>query len=117
MDITFGQQGRLGLTHSATLMQPPTRSEQSWGIMLLDCVRGLLRMQDVEYIYAEIHRLSEFMHILVISSEYRATQMIELSIEEMIRVQEQPKVVSSDRSRIPLPVFEIEYCSRFVDFT
>ena len=43
--------------------------------------------------------------------------MIELSLEEMIRVQEQPKVVGSDRSKIPLPVFEIEYYSRFVDFT
>ena len=85
--------------------------------MLLDCATGLMRMQNVEYICAEIHRLSEFMHLLVISSEYRATRMIELSLEEMIRVQEQPRVVSSDRSIIPLPVFEIEYYNIFVDFT
>ena len=35
----------------------------------------------------------------------------------MIKVHEQPRVVTSDRSRIPLPVFEIEYYNRFVDFT
>ena len=56
------------------------------GDHVIRCIRGLLRMQDVEYIYAEIHRLSEFMHLLAISSEYRETQMIELSLEEMIRV-------------------------------
>ena len=74
-------------------------------------------MQDIEYIYAELHWLSEFMHLLVISSEYRATQMTELSLGEMMRVHEQPRVVTSDRSRTPLPIFEIEYYSRFVDFT
>ena len=43
--------------------------------------------------------------------------MIELSLKEMIRVHEQPRIVASDQSRIPLLVFEIECYNRFVDFT
>ena len=53
----------------------------------------------------------------MISSEYKETQMIELSLKETIRVHEHPIIVTSDRSIIPLLVFEIEYYNRFVDFT
>ena len=105
ISITFGPQGRQGPTHSTTLMQSSTISEQPWGSILLDCITDLLKMQGIEYMCAEIHRLSEFMHILVISLEYRATSVIELSFEEMIRVHDQPIVVTSDQSRLPFLVF------------
>ena len=84
--------------------------------MLLDYITGLLRMQGVGYKFAEILQLSEFMQLPVISSEYMATRVIEVSLEKMIRVHEQPRFVTSDRRRHLLLVIEIEYDNKFVDF-
>ena len=84
---------------------------------MLDCITILIRMQGLEYICVEILQLSEFMHVSVISLEYRETWVIELSLEEIIRVDEMPRVIINYWSRLPLLVFEIEYASRFADLT
>jgi hypothetical protein len=62
---------------------------------------------------------SEFTHFLVISSEHEAAQVTEPSSGEMFRVHEQPRVISSDRDRLPSLIFVIEYGSGFAgrDFT
>jgi hypothetical protein len=55
----------------------------------------------------------------VISSEHGATQVTELSSGEMSRVHEKPRVISSDRDKLPFLTSEIEYGSGFAghDFT
>ena len=57
------------------------------------------------------------MHVLVISPGYRETLVIDLSIKEMIRVHEQPEVITNYRSILLLFIFESEYDNRFANFS
>jgi hypothetical protein len=56
--------------------------------MWTDCITGLLRVQ---WTYSMSVVIDQFTHFLVISSEYGAVQVTELSSGEMSRVHEHPK--------------------------
>ena len=101
VDVRSGQQSSSRPTNSTTLMQTSTISEQTWGSRLLDCITVLLRMQGTEYICAYIHELLDFMHVLVISSEYKVVWVIDMSLEGIIRVHKQHRFITSDWGRLP----------------
>jgi hypothetical protein len=115
-ECTTCQQSRSGHTHPTGLMQSLAISGREWESMLTDCITGLPRVQWEDSMYATI---DQFTHFPVISSEYGATQVTELSSGEMFRVHEQLRVIASDRDKLPFPIFEIEYGSGFAgrDFT
>jgi hypothetical protein len=91
------QQSRSGHTHPTGLMQSFPISGPRWEGMLLDCITGLPRVQSTDCMCAGIDQLSEFTHFLVISSEYGETWVTKLSLGEMFRVHEQPRVIVSDQ--------------------
>jgi len=64
--------------------------------MFLDCITSLLRVHNVDCTCVGIDQLSDFTHFQVISSEYGATWVTKLSLGEMFRIHEQPKVIVSD---------------------
>jgi hypothetical protein len=51
--------------------------------------------------------IDQFTHFPMVSSEYRETQVIELSSGDMFRVHEQPRVTTSDCDKLLLMIFEI----------
>jgi hypothetical protein len=61
--------------------------------MWIDCTTDLPRIQWTGSVSPVI---DQFTHFPVVSSEYGATQMTNLSRERISRVHEQPRVISSD---------------------
>jgi hypothetical protein len=65
--------------------------------MFIYCIIGLLRVQGVDSMCAEIDQLLEFMHFPMISLEYGEARMIDLSCGKIFIVHEQLEVISSDQ--------------------
>jgi hypothetical protein len=63
--------------------------------------------------------IDQFMHFLVISSEYGATQVTNIYSGEISIVHKNPRVIVSDRDKLPFLTFKIKYGSGFKgrDFT
>jgi hypothetical protein len=89
---------QVGHTHSIGWMQYLAISGREWESMWTNYITGLPRVQWKDSMSAVI---DQFMHFLVISSEYGATQVTKLSSGEMSRVHEHPRVIASDWDILP----------------
>jgi hypothetical protein len=79
--------------------------EQKWESISMDFITGLPNVQGRDCIYVVVDRLTKFAHFFAISSEYKATQVVELFFREVFRLHGLPKYIVSDRDNRFLNVF------------
>jgi hypothetical protein len=85
---------QVGHTHPTGLMQSFPISGPRWEGMLLDCITILPRVQSIDCMCAGIDQLSEFTHFPVISLEYGATWVTEISLGEILEFMSNPESLS-----------------------
>ena len=63
----------------------------------MDFITGLPKVQGRDCLYVVVDRLTKFAHFFAISSDYSATQVVELFFREVFRLHGLPKTIVNDR--------------------
>ena len=79
------------------LLQPLPIPEQKWESISMDFITGLPQVQERDYIYVVIDRLTKFAHFFSIPSKFSTTHVAKLFFREVFRLHGLPKTIVSDR--------------------
>ena len=91
------QQNNIEHIHPAGLLQPLPIPKQKWESVSMDFITGLPKVQERDFLYVVVDRLTKFAYFFSISSDYSAAQVAALFFREVFKLHELPKTIVSDQ--------------------
>lgn len=82
------------------LLQPLSIITQTWSDISMDFISALPKVHGVDPVMVIVDRLTKYAHFLLVSHPYTAKGIVELFIQEVVRLHGFPSSIVSDRDKV-----------------